>query len=68
MDQAVGWKGAFICHSVDVSLKISPEAAKLQTNKGSGIRGEIVATVSLRKYVSSILCLYINCAYAGRDE
>jgi hypothetical protein len=53
---------------VDVSLKISPEAAELQTNKGNGMRGETVATVSLRKYVSSVLCLYINSAYSRHDE
>jgi hypothetical protein len=43
---------------VVVSLEISPEAAKLQTNKGKGMSGEIVATFSFRKHVSSVLCLY----------
>jgi hypothetical protein len=34
-----GGGATFICHSVVVSFEISPEAAKLQTNKGSGVRG-----------------------------
>jgi hypothetical protein len=52
---------------VVVSLEISPEAAKLQTNKGKGKIGERVATFSFRKHVSSILCLYSDYAYSRHD-
>jgi hypothetical protein len=52
---------------VVVSLEISPEAAKLQTNKGKGMSGEILATFSFRKYVSSILCLYSEYVYCRHD-